>query len=77
MVFFSYSWKDFHFVKEYHSLIEGSGLMTWIDINNLDLNHTIEPQLKRLRLMEQRTNGRIVTDLGKEYLVKGKKRKVE
>jgi len=37
----------------------------------------IEPQLKRLRLMEQRTNGRIITDLGKEYLVKGKKRKVE
>lgn len=47
------------------------------ELSERTLVDVIEPQLKRLKLMEQRTNGRIVTDLGKEYLVKGKKRKVE
>lgn len=38
------------------------------ELSERTLVDAIEPQLKRLKLMEQRSNGRIITDLGKEYL---------
>ena len=38
------------------------------ELSERTLVDVIEPQLKRLKLMEQRSNGRIMTDLGKDYL---------
>ena len=39
------------------------------ELSERTLVDVIEPQLKRLKLMEQRSNGRLITDLGKEYLI--------
>jgi len=38
------------------------------ELSERTLVDVIEPQLKRLKLMEQKSNGRIITDLGKKYL---------
>lgn len=38
------------------------------ELSERTLVDAIEPQLKRLKLMEQRSNGRAITDFGKKYL---------
>lgn len=38
------------------------------ELSERTLVDVIEPQLKRLKLMEQRSNGRIITDFGKKHL---------
>lgn len=40
------------------------------ELSERTLVDVIEPQLKRLKLMEQKSNGRTITDLGKKYLLR-------
>jgi len=40
------------------------------ELSERTLVDVIEPQLKRLKLIEQRSNGRIITNLGRKYLAK-------
>ena len=38
------------------------------ELSERTLVDAIEPQLKKLKLMEQKSNGRVISDLGKKYL---------
>lgn len=63
--------QDFEVLEKLASKNRATGLKLLsaeTELSEKTLVDVIEPQLKRLKLMEQKSNGRTITDLGKKYL---------